>query len=145
VLLTPGPAAGPPVRVRGLGFAHEEAHVLTEEPLLGLGMAAAARQALAEAGLGMHEVDLRVSDVAGEQYAFKELLLTQQRLMRERRAEQDLWHPAQSVGDTGAAAGLVGLAVVREAFAKNYAPGPRVMLFAGSAGGARAVAVVERG
>jgi 3-oxoacyl-[acyl-carrier-protein] synthase-1 len=65
--------------------------------------------------------------------------------MRQRREEQALWHPAQSVGDTGAAAGLVGLAVVREAFVKGYAPGPRVMLSTASIGGARAVTVAEWG
>jgi 3-oxoacyl-[acyl-carrier-protein] synthase-1 len=145
VLLTPEPGGGPAVRVRGLGFSEEKAHVLTEEPLVGRGMAAAAKQALAEVGVGMPEIDFLVSDVAGEQYAFKELALVQQRLMRQRREEMSLWHPAQSAGDTGAAAGVLGLAVVREAFAKGYAPGPRVMVFAGSAGGARAVAVVERG
>jgi 3-oxoacyl-[acyl-carrier-protein] synthase-1 len=108
-------------------------------------MAAAARQALAEAGLAMHEIDFFLADLAGEQYAFKELVLAQQRLMRQRREELPLWHPAQSLGDTGAAAGTVGLAVLREAFVKGYAVGPRVMLTTASAGGARAAAVVERG
>ncbi len=145
VLITAAATEGQPVQVRGLGFAEEKASVKTEEPLLGLGMAKAARQSLEEAGFGMHEVAFRVSDVAGEQYAFKELSLVQSRVMLQRREEQPIWHPAQSIGDSGAAAALVGLVVAREAIAKGYAPGPRVMLFAGSAAGSRAVAVVDGG
>jgi 3-oxoacyl-[acyl-carrier-protein] synthase-1 len=53
------------VEVRGLGFAIETATVMNEEPLLGKGMAGAVRDALSEAGVGMHEVDFRLSDVAG--------------------------------------------------------------------------------
>jgi 3-oxoacyl-[acyl-carrier-protein] synthase-1 len=145
VLVTASPPAGPAVRVRGLGFGEEKAHVLNDEPLLGLGMTAAARQALTEAGLQMHEIDFRIADVAGEQYGFKEMSLTLQRLMRERREDHPLWHPAQSVGDTGAAAGLVGLVVLRETFAKGYVHGPRVLLSTASIGGARAAAVLEGG
>ena len=47
------------VRIRGLGFALEQVHVLSEEPFLGLGLAEAARQALAESALGMHEIQFR--------------------------------------------------------------------------------------
>lgn len=144
-ILVTSTAGDPAVKVRALGFAEEKAHLLCDEPLLGLGMSTAARQALDSVGLTMPEVDFRISDLTGEQYGFKEMALVQARLMRVRREEQPLWHPTQSVGDTGAAASLVGLIVAREAFAKGYAPGPRLLLFTGSTGGARAVALVERG
>src|SRR5207237_7968617 len=80
----PAPAAAL-AEVVGLGFAQEKAHVLSEDPLLGLGLAAAARQALAEAGLRLHEIDFRLSDVTGESYGFKEQSLVLARLMRVRR------------------------------------------------------------
>src|SRR5271166_262946 len=60
------------IKVAGLGFAFERASVLSEEPLLGLGLAEAARAALKEASIPMHNITLRLSDVTGEQYGFKE-------------------------------------------------------------------------
>ncbi len=46
---------------------------------------AALRAALAEARAGMHDVAFRLSDVAGELYAFEELVLAQIRNMRQTR------------------------------------------------------------
>src|SRR6266498_986000 len=63
------------VKVIGLGFAHESAHILSEDPLLGLGLAEAVRTALDEAECQMHEIDFRLSDVTGESYGFKEQAL----------------------------------------------------------------------
>lgn len=130
--------------IHGLGFGTETATVLNNDPLLGLGMASACRAALAEAGLAMHEVDFRLSDVAGESYAFEELALAQTRLMRKTRTTQDLWHPGSTIGDCGAAAGLLQLAWAEQAFARGYAPGPVALAHTGNSGGRRAVALVKR-
>ena len=65
-LVSSQPARSSCLVVKGLGFAVEDATVLDEEPLLGKGMAAAVKDALRDAGLAMHEVDFRLSDVAGE-------------------------------------------------------------------------------
>ena len=132
------------LRVTGLGRAVEEATVLDDEPFLGLGLAAALRTALAEAGARMHEVDWRLSDAAGESYAFEEVVLAQTRLMREVRESQPLWLPAGCAGDTGAASGLVQLAWAEKAWARGYAPGARAALHLSSAFGGRGAAVVER-
>ncbi len=128
--------------VRGLGFAVETATALNHEPLLGKGMTVAVRGALDEAGVAMHEVDFRLSDVAGESYAFEELVLAQARVARQTRSSQPLWHPADMVGDCGAASGLVQLSWVEQAFARGYAPGPISLLHASAAAGGRAAAVV---
>ena len=84
-LVTSGPISESLVAVRGLGFAVETATVLNNDPLLGIGMTAAIRNALRDAGLAMHNVDFRLSDVAGESYAFEELVLAQTRLTRQPR------------------------------------------------------------
>jgi 3-oxoacyl-[acyl-carrier-protein] synthase-1 len=108
-------------------------------------MAEAARAALAEAKLGLHEIDWRFSDVTGELYGFKELPLMEGRLMRVvRKQEQPLWHWAESIGDTGAAAGIVQLVAVDDAFRKAYGPGDRVICLTSSAPGERAAAVLRR-
>ncbi|MGH8502233.1 MAG: 3-oxoacyl-ACP synthase [Gammaproteobacteria bacterium] len=142
VLVTKRSMTRSQLAVRGLGFGEETATVLNEEPLLGKGMAAAGKAALDEAGLAMHEVAFRLSDVAGESYAFEELVLAQSRLMRKTRETQDLWHPAGFVGDCGAAAGLVQFAWAEQAFARSYAPGAVALAHGSAAAGARAAAVV---
>jgi 3-oxoacyl-[acyl-carrier-protein] synthase-1 len=138
-----GPATQ--AEVIGLGFGREAAPVLSEEPLLGSGLADATRSALAEAGWGFHEVDFRLSDVTGENYGFREHTLAEARLARVVRSiEQPLWHAADSIGDTGAAAGVVQLVMAAAAFAKGYAPGPRAACFTSSVTGERAVAAIRR-
>src|SRR5439155_17700411 len=145
VLLQKTPPPEAVTEVIGLGFGTEKAHILSEEPLLGLGMAEAARAALAEARLGLHEIDWRFADVTGELYGFKELPLMEGWLMRVvRKQEQPLWHWAESIGDCGAAAGIMQLVAVDDAFRKGYAPGDRVIGLTSSAPGVRAAAVLRR-
>jgi 3-oxoacyl-[acyl-carrier-protein] synthase I len=129
--------------VLGLGFGQETATVLNEEPFLGRGMATAIQGALAEARVEMHQVNFRISDVAGESYAFEELALAQIRTLRKSRECQVLLHPAGSIGDCGAATGLVQLAWAEQSFARGYACGPLALAHTSAASGARAVAVTS--
>lgn len=129
--------------VRGLGFAEERALPDNDTPLRGDGLAAAARVALAEAGLAIHEADFRLSDAAGESYYFKEQALVVLRLLRERKVKFPLWQCADALGDTGAAAGLCGLATAIAGFCRGYAPGPRAIGFVGNTRGQRASLVLE--
>jgi 3-oxoacyl-[acyl-carrier-protein] synthase-1 len=131
--------------VIGLGFGKEKAPILSEGPLLGLGLAEATRQALAEAELGLHEIDGRLSDVTGEAYGFKEVALVMGRTMRTpRKRDQPLWQWAEAIGDTGAAAGVVQLVLADEAFRKCYAPGDRMIGWTSAATGGRAAVVLRR-
>ena len=137
-------AAGRRVDVVGLGFAHEDAPALSEKPLLALGLAAAGRHAMLEAGWGFHDVEFRLSDLTGENYGFRELALVEGRLASVvRRQPQPLWHPADSLGDTGAAAGLVQLVWASEAWARGYAPGERAACFTSAIAGGRAVTLLR--
>ena len=93
----------------------------------------------------MHEVAYRLSDVAGESYAFEEVVLAQVRNMRQPRLEeQPVWHAADCVGDTGAAAGLIQFAWAEQAYRRGYAPGKLCALHGSSmAFGGRAAAIVS--
>lgn len=146
VLLEGRPSVNGLAEVIGLGFGKEQASILSEEPLLGRGLADAARLALAEAKLGLHEIDVRISDVTGELYGFKELPLVEGRLMRVvRKDAQPLWHWAEAIGDSGAAAGVAQLVLADQAFRKGYAPGQRAICLTSSVAGERAVAVLQNG
>lgn len=145
VLLRKRPSTDGATEIAGLGFGKEEAHILSGEPLLGLGLTEAVRMALAEATLGLHEIDGRFSDVTGELYGFKELPLVEGRLMRVvRKQEQPLWHWVEAIGDTGAAAGVAQLVLADEAFRKGYTPGDRLLCMTSSGAGDRAAAVLRR-
>jgi 3-oxoacyl-[acyl-carrier-protein] synthase-1 len=144
VLLELKAGTGAASEVAGLGFGMEPAPILSQEPLLGRGLADAARAALAEANVGWHEVDVRLSDVTGELYGFKELALAEARLARVvRREEQPLWHWADAIGDSGSAAGLAQLVLADYAFRKGDTIQCALCL-ASSIPGQRAAVVLRR-
>lgn len=132
------------VRAAGLGFSNEDAPVLSDEVIRGIGLATAARDALADAKISMQDIDFRISDITGESYGFKEQILAIARLMRVVKAELPIWHAADALGDTGAAAGCCQLIMSAFGFGLGYAPGQRALCCTSAVGGARAVAVVER-
>jgi 3-oxoacyl-[acyl-carrier-protein] synthase-1 len=138
------PKSGCVARVLGLGFAEEEDSISNGLPVSGLGLANAARAALAEAGLAMHEIDFRFSDLGGEGFAFKEQSLALARLLKVRRECLPLWLSADTIGQTGAAAGVCALVVVLQAYRKRYSPGKRAICFTTARTGVRAAVVLER-
>ena len=129
--------------VRGIGFATEPSRIDNEVPLRADGILAAAQAAVAAAALSPHDLDFRLSDAAGESFFFKEQSLLVTRLLRERKPEFPLWLPAESLGETGAAAGLCSLLWAMAAWQRGYAPGPRALACAGNQQGARAAVVLE--
>jgi 3-oxoacyl-[acyl-carrier-protein] synthase I len=142
-LLLGRPDAGSEMVCRGLGFALEKATIESDEPLRADGMVAALQQALTAAGLTMAQVGYRMADISGEQYAFKEADLAVSRILRDRHEFQDLWHPADCVGETGAVAVPIMLAVALSAARKGYAAGDPVLAHCGNDDGRRAALVLE--
>jgi 3-oxoacyl-[acyl-carrier-protein] synthase-1 len=127
----------------GLGFAEERVTVASEEPLRGDGLANAIKKCLADAGCEMHDLDFRITDISGEQYYFKEAALALSRTLRRRKEEFDFWHPADCIGETGAASGTAALAVALAASRKGYAKGPSVLFHSGTDAGQRAAAILR--
>lgn len=144
VLLTrPGRADGR-LHVLGVGRGFEHAHVDSGLPLRAEGLSQAIRSAFASSGVTYAEIDYRLADVSGEQYGFREAALALSRTMRTLKSEFDIWLPAESVGEVGAAVGPLLLGVAFMASRKGYAPGPGVLCHLGNDDGARA-AIVLRG
>jgi 3-oxoacyl-[acyl-carrier-protein] synthase I len=141
---SPAPTSSVVIQLLGLGFGREQATITSEEPLLGLGLTGATRAALTEAGSKLDDMDYRLSDATGEVYGFKELALVVARLHRTWKAEVPHWHCADSIGDTGAAAGICQLVMASQAFRRNYAFGDRAICFTSAPHGDRAVAVLQR-
>lgn len=131
------------LRIRSFGFAKEAATMESEHPLRAEGLVAAYRQALTAAGIGLHEIDYRMADLSGEQYWFKEAALALARVIRVRKEFQDIWHPADCLGETGAAAALCMMSIAWWATRKAYAPGPLVLAQSCGDDGARIAIVLD--
>ncbi len=121
----------------GIGFGIEPAHIDSGEPLRADGLTQAIRACLDDAGCGMHDMDFRITDVSGEQYYFKEASLALSRTLRKLKAEFDIWHPAECIGETGAVAGVSVIANAMDANAKGYTKGPDVLAHWASDSGRR--------
>jgi 3-oxoacyl-[acyl-carrier-protein] synthase-1 len=142
-LLVTAPQAACLALCTGVGFAAEKATVESGEPLRGDGLADAIRAAADDAGSSVHQFDFRMCDVSGEQYYFKEAALALARLIREPKEKAELWHPADCIGEVGAAAGPVALALAAIAYSKGYAPGPTLLCHFSDDAGQRAAALIS--
>jgi 3-oxoacyl-[acyl-carrier-protein] synthase-1 len=129
--------------IEAVGTAQEMKTVLSEEVCQGDGLSDAIRAAVAEAGGGA--IDWIACDLNGERYRAAEWGYCQTRLHSILGGALKVWHPADCLGDVGAATGAVLIALVAQAFEKEYAPSERCLLWASSDKGERAAAVISRG
>jgi 3-oxoacyl-[acyl-carrier-protein] synthase-1 len=134
---------GPELLVRGIGFAQEKATVHSEEPLRADGLTHAMKAALSDARSSADELDFRITDTSGEQYYFKEAALAMTRILPGAKADFDFWHPADCIGDTGAAAGASMFALALASCTRGFAPGPNILLHASNDSGMRASAILR--
>jgi 3-oxoacyl-[acyl-carrier-protein] synthase-1 len=128
----------------GLGLAREPAPIYNARqlPLRGDGMTAAYRMALNESGIGLNRVGFRIADLIGEQYWFKQTTLANLRLERDASGFQDLWSPAESLGNVGAAVVPIMIGMALLAARKNYAAGNPVLIEASNDSGACGAAIL---
>jgi 3-oxoacyl-[acyl-carrier-protein] synthase I len=134
-ILVSRPTGRQQLRCLGVGHAKEAAHIESGEPLRADGLTAAIRAALSDADCELHDIDCRIADISGEQYYFKEAALALSRVLRRRKGQLDLWHPAECIGEAGAAAGVAAIAVAEAACRKAYSPGVNLLThFANDAG-----------
>lgn len=120
-----------------LGSGLESATIESEEPLRADGLVQAIRNTFADAQKTYEHVDYRLTDCNGEQYWFKEASLAMTRTLRIRKEQLDIWHPADCIGETGAAAVPCSLAVALFAERGRYSPGPGVLCHYGNDSGER--------
>ena len=71
----------------------------------------------------LDDADYRYTDCNGEQYGFREDSLAYARTVRKLKERFDHLHPADSIGEVGAAVGPCILGLALTAARKRYAPG----------------------
>jgi 3-oxoacyl-[acyl-carrier-protein] synthase-1 len=143
VLVSRTSAAPVAIECLGIGWGRELATQDSGKPLRGDGLAQAYREAFKAAGRGYPNVDYRISDIAGDQYAFKEAALGLLRTMRVRKEAFYIWHPADCVGRVGAASVPLVLGVALAAARRSYSPGPGALCHFTDDTGIRAAAILH--
>jgi len=131
------------LKVLGIGFGHEPATIMSDSPMRGTGIVEACRGALTEAGVAMHAISCRNTDLNGEHYKFMEAMLVYGRLLRQRAESREIWHSAECIGEVGAAHVSCALALSHYAGVKGFAPGPRTLCHFSGDGPERAACVIE--
>lgn len=127
----------------GIGQADEFATIRSEHPLRAAGLCQAISAALSQANCKIEQVDYRISGISGEQYYFKEAALSVGRLLRVRRDNFPLVHPADCIGEVGAAIGPAIMLVAQSSYFDDWAPGPNVLVHLSNDDGLRAAALLR--
>jgi 3-oxoacyl-[acyl-carrier-protein] synthase-1 len=143
VVTTADQAASSGVAISGLlhGVAKaDEPTVGTDEPNRADGLVAAFRGA--RAGTPIAARPLVVCDLNGERYRGLEWTLALVRGLNDLPGDADYWHPADCIGDAGAAMGAIDLIWAVTALAKGYAQTSHALVWGASDGKDRAAALV---
>lgn len=136
-------ASGPGLRIAGIGLSREAAFFrngLDEDgldlPLRADGMTAAYRAAFTASGKKHSDIGIKIGDLIGESYWFRQTALAMLRTQRERSEVQPIWPIAASLGNVGAAVVPLMAGWAFEAARKGYAGGGPILLEASGDDGA---------
>lgn len=134
-------------RVRDLGAGMERARPDNDEtPYEAYGLTTAIRAASDEAQKAGLRVGWSISDLSFELWRIKEWQAVITRTHAVWGEPQVMEAPAQRLGNLGAAAMPLGIALAAEAWRRGHAPAPLAMVFAGSDSGERgAILLSEAG
>lgn len=140
-------------RVRPLGVLQsvnleQDTHPqLSAEASTGEALARVLSRTAAPAGWSPEHPPWLIVDQNGESYRALEWGYALSRLVQGHLAFQQptLWYPVASVGDTGAATGVIQASMALQAFARDYAPTRRVALLSSAEAGQRACMLLEAG
>ena len=125
--------------IDGAGFAVEPVPVNSSEPCLGEGLTHAVYSALDAAGCDKRNIKEVYCDLNGEEYRTHEWMLTLCRALEE----PFLVHPADCIGDVGAASLPLLVAMAGMALQRGYAVNDRVLAWASSDFGSRGAICVR--
>ncbi len=130
---------GAPVLGEILSGAHtkEDADIFSDKPLLAKGLSESIRNTLESAQMESNNLNGIICDLNGENYRFKEWGIVQSRVFDGSSPALDLWHPAEYIGDIGAASIVVHIAIGVAAIKNNYFNGSNLLIWASSDMGGR--------
>lgn len=136
--------ASPLAVVDAAGTAMESSTVWADAPSTAVGLSDAVRSAFAQLPNRGTDTGLVICDLNGESYRAKEYGTTAVRALAKTTASWALWHPADCIGDTGAAAFTVSACIGVRALAKDYAKTNRALVIGSSDDGLRGALSLRR-
>jgi 3-oxoacyl-[acyl-carrier-protein] synthase-1 len=112
----------------------------TNDPNRGEGLTCVLRQVCRDAG-GLEAPPLVICDLNGDRYRALEWAMASVRTVGRLHGDMEILHPADCIGDCGAASGALNAVWAIVSFLKGYAGADRVLVWGGSEGKMRAAAV----
>ncbi len=113
----------------------------TGDPNQAAGLSDVLRRVREEAGLQVPP--LVVCDLNGDRYRAMEWGLAATRVFGDLEGDLDFWHPADCIGDAGAALAVLNLIWGATAMNRGYSPSERVVVWGASENGVRAAVLME--
>ncbi len=114
----------PLARIEGLGLGMEPGHLYSQEPYRGEGLAEAFHALFSALPLGTSEVRCVYSSFNGEGFWAREWGVARLRHTGRFASDERLEHPAECVGDPGAASGPLSLGLAALGIHKQYRDAP---------------------
>jgi len=128
-------------RISGSAIDNEPGHMYSKEPYKGEGLARAVQAALAQRNGTSAKVATVFSSMNGENHFAKEWGVAYIRNTDSIESAFRIEHPADCIGDTGAAAGPIMVGLAMRGMTKQYLTGP-ALVYASSDRALRAACVV---
>ena len=108
-------------------------------PSRGDALATVFREILNDFDFEPQRIHVLLTDLNGERWRFLELAMAKARALPNLYCDRRLWHPADCIGDVGAATAATFLCVAARAFQRGYAAGDAIPISTSSTSGLRAV------
>jgi 3-oxoacyl-[acyl-carrier-protein] synthase-1 len=130
--------------IDGIAVETETNTIDSDQPSNGEALSAAITE-VGSSGDEAETFEWVMCDLNGESYRAREWGCSLVRLMSFLGGLRHLWHPADCIGDVGAATGAVLIVLAARAFHRGYAPSERALLWTSSDNGDRAVLTLRGG
>ena len=124
-------------KILDTAYTKEEASILSDKPLFGKGLSESIQKVLNNQRMGIDRIDGIICDLNGEHYRMKEWGLAQSRIFDGSIPVPELWHPAENIGDVGAASAVVFSAIAAAAINRDYFKGSNLLIWTSSDAGGR--------
>ena len=118
-------------------YTVEEANILSDKPLFGKGLSDSISKTFMNQNIEISQLNGIICDLNGEYYRMKEWGLAQSHLFNGDSPVPELWHPAECIGDVGAASVIVYMAITIVAIKNGYFNGPNILIWTSSDIGGR--------
>ena len=122
----------------------ESAHLSSNEPLRGLGLTLSIREVLNLADQRNLSIAGMLCDLNGEYYRMKEWSLAMTHVFNGSDVVPPLWHPAEHVGDVGAASAVVNVVLAVDWLNRRVVNGSNMLIWTSSDNGSRGTALISR-